>query len=418
VNNSNNITVVAYAVYPEIKSSEGIVNANWIAILEQRGVTVQLFSVFSGYDGAQNNRNELLVKQYNAAKKKKTLNGLLYKVKNKLHANEYDVPLHIAEWKNTQLPFFKKIARSNPSVVWARVLPLEGLSLPLEASKDIDFPLVININDPVVETNSYPFFSTLISKTQCWTFPSNAMAQEASELYHLPIERCFVLPHAMQSQKKKYEGPTASTSFLNILYTGTFYKSAFTKELQHGLVDFCASETAQKVSFTFILGQYDAESIRWLEETIPNVKILKNLDRSEVLEITKTADLVLVVDAATHTTLLKGKLAEAISFGVPILGISYKNAVMDKVLQRYGTACAYQDQKGDVFDKLTAQVNNLSQETWLNTFKENREEVIARFSEERLFQDTLLINKYASALHLAKQNNTALPEAPEVLQWP
>lgn len=415
---SYNIVVVAYAVCPEIKSSEGIVNANWIAVLEAGEISVQLFSVHTSAKELRNYKNHSLVKNYTEAKSKSFLPKVIFRIKNKLRSNVYGVSYHLDVWRKNQQPLFNAIVEKDNAVIWARLLPLEGLMLPLESSKTFDFPLVINVNDPVVEDGSYPFFSALISKTQCWTFPSFALASLTAAQYQLDITRCFVLPHAMMKQQMLYSKAAKITETLSVLYTGTFYKSAFTEELQRGLKAFCKSKAAASVSFTFILAQYDSQSIQWLEETIPNVKILKNLEREAVLKISSESDLMLVVDAATHTPLLKGKLAEAISLGMPVLGISYKESVMDSLLNAYGCYCAYQDEKGDVLSKLTLAIESLNNPTWQAGFEVSRMEVMDQFSEEEIRSRTKKITEFAAKRYQAQKNNLIVPEASLINTWP
>lgn len=418
MNKPYNIVVVAYAVYPEIKSSEGIVNTNWIEILEENKISVQLFSVLTSSNGLKNYENSSLVKNYAAAKNKNSLPNLIYRLKNKLHSNAYGVSYHLDVWRKKQFLLFNAVAKNNNSVIWARVLPLEGLIVLLESSKKIGFPLVINVNDPVVESKTNTFFSSLISKTQCWTFPSFALATLTAEQYELDIDRCFVVPHAMKKQQVLYSKANKNMDTLTVLYTGTFYKSAFTDELQRGLKEFCKSRAAANVSFTFILAQYDSRSIQWLEETIPDVKILKNVERKDVLKVIIESDLMLVVDVETHTPLLKGKLAEAISFGIPILGVSYENSVMDVVLNKYGCYCAYQNKTGDVLSKLTMAIESLNNSNWLASFEKYRMEVMAQFSEEEILSRTKKITDFAAKRFHAQKDKSVLPEAPHINNWP
>lgn len=421
------LIVIAYSFYPEIKSSEGIVNFNWVEILKERSSRVQLLSVFTTvfrneFDGDANWTSEIcaiLKNNYKNAKNPKGLEGLIYRLKNKLSSNIYNVPRYLIEWNKLQLPKLLDILKStNYTVVWIRVLPEMSLILPFETFKKTDFPLIINCNDPIIENEgAFPFFTTLIPKTQCWTFPSLALRNKIAKRYHLDKERCFVLPHAMQHQKYLYQRNTKNKK-IKIVYTGTFYKNAFTNEFQNSLLKFNTSEAAIHVEFTFVLAQYDVESIIWLEESLDNVKIIKKLPRKDVLILTQQADIVLVVTAEMHSDLLLGKFAEAISFGVPILGVSYKNSVTDIVLSEYGTPCAYQNIKGDVYSKLLSLIQNINSPSWLSNFYNNRETVMMKFSEEQILESTNAVSTFAANRFNAIQQGTVIPKPPQINNWP
>ena len=51
-----------------------------------------------------------------------------------------------------------------------------------------------------------------------------------AEKYNLDKERCFVIPHAYTPFNSCYTRKKGD--IIKILYTGTFYKSAFTKEFK------------------------------------------------------------------------------------------------------------------------------------------------------------------------------------------
>lgn len=421
------ILVVAYAIYPEIKSSEGIVNDNWIQVINNdlEVLYISLLSTIE-YDKVRNQwktvRSQKLQKNYLWAKNKFSLGGIWQRILNRVIKNKYRFPHHVFLWKNKQLPpLITFIKQQTNTVVWARVLPTHSLALLLEAYKKQPFPIVLNINDPIEKNrvNEYDLFIQLKNHIQCFTFPSWALAKQTATAHQLDISKCFVLPHAMAEQPVLYgDVPREKNAKVKIVYTGTFYKSAFTREFQEGLQRFMKSTLAKNVSFTWILSQYDAASIIWLQNAIPDVEILTKLDRNEVLKVVASADVMMVVDAESHKNLLKGKLAEAISFGIPILGISYKDAVIDKVLKQYGTPCAYQNEPGDVLKKLELVIKNTIDPEWVSQFKQQRTTVMQQFSGVSIAKNTYTINQFAKARFQSIQNGNDAVSSPFLDNWP
>ncbi|APY00730.1 glycosyltransferase family protein [Lacinutrix venerupis] len=394
------ILISAYAVYPEIASSEGVVNKNWIDIIKKNNVEHILFS---SQTSVLKKRNTYLRQIFSFYKSNRnSLKGILYLLLNKsfkifVNSNEVD-SLYQYLWLKFQKKSYNKIIKKD-IVVWVRVLPMFSV-LPV-INNLIKTPIIININDPLDLNNSRnnngeKILLNAIKETQCWTFPSYKLAMQIAEKYNLDKERCFVIPHAMQEQKVLYEKrDKPKTKKLKFVYTGTFYKSAFTKEFGDGLQKFYKTSKGKEIEFTFILSQYDNASIEWIKKTLPDAKILFKLSREEVLKIIRYVDCMLVVDAFTHQNLLKGKLIEAISFGIPILGISYKNAVMDNVLKEYGCLTGYQEIEDDIFNKLEQTYNNIKDDSWNKQFYIERKNVMQKISEDYIYKATIDISDYA-----------------------
>ncbi|MFD0962611.1 hypothetical protein [Pseudofulvibacter geojedonensis] len=424
------LIISAYAVYPEIASSEGIVNKNWIDVLEKNGVETKVISSHKTIHKSQVTKLSkylyFIYKYYKA--NKSSFIGVTYKILNKFFkrffGSEKVDSLYQFLWIKFQRNKLKPNLEISDQVIWSRVLPVFSL-LPIPQKENT--PLIININDPfsVKEDGEKLTEGKILTdykdQTQCWTFPSHRLAMYMAEKYKLDKNRCFVIPHAMANQNSLYKGgiKNQNNKKLKYIYTGTFYKSAFTEEFNSGLQRFCKTEAAKEIEFTFILSQYDDSSIQWLREAIPNVKILFKLSREEVLKITATADCVLVLDAITHQDLLKGKFAEAISFGVPIFGVTYQNSVMDSVIKEYGSLSGYQEIENDIFNKLEQTYKNLKDELWLKSFYIKRQEVIYKMSEEYIYQATLDISNYAYDRFLWKSGKIEVePKSPAQYNWP
>ncbi len=176
---------------------------------------------------------------------------------------------------------------------------------------------------------------------------------------------------------------------------------------------------SRNIEFTFILSQFDEASILWLKEAIPQVQIYTKLTRDKVIEITSGVDCVFVVDAHSHSNLLKGKLVEAISLGIPVLAVTYRESLMDKIVQEYGGVCGYQDIENDIFNKLSLVYQNLRNENWVNNFCKKRESVMFRMSEDVIFEKTKMISEFAKKRFLWENNKKNIkPTYPKNCNWP
>lgn len=382
------IIVSAFSIYPDFKSSEGIVNKNWIDIISKKKDTIYAVSlkrtlqVKGGKVKSVN--NSLITYLYKYSKSsKKSLIGVLYRVCNKLYCSLFkneNLTLVNALWVKRQNKKLNQLLKKPlQCVFYARVLPIYSLQPLLEIYKEQPIPFIVNLNDPICSVqseNSISFeeklFIETIDKAQCWTFPSKRLSDYFVSKYNIDKSRCFVIPHAMKEQKILFSETSRSKEKLKFIYTGTFYKSAFTKAFSNSLKEFNKLEIARDIEFTFILSQFDDASILWLKESIPEVRIVTNLPYKEVLKATSKVDCVLVVDSQAHCDLLKGKFVEAMSFGIPILAITYKNSVMDKVVLEYGCLSSYQDCKDDIFNKLILMRENLLNPLWIKNFCINR----------------------------------------------
>ena len=388
-----NYIISAFSIYPGDTSSEGIVNKNWIAVLMGNNRSTIIL----------NSSNQKFVNLLYRLSKNKQINifSLFYKVLNKLFVTVFKTTMHNFYWvKNQQKELLNEVNKG--IVVWARVLPLLSLKPVLEAYEKNNFPYIVNINDPLIigkksiEIVTEDERMLLLTKNtaQAWTFPSSKLLNYFSKLYGLDEDRCFVIPHAMKDNEVLYDRKSELKK-VKILYTGTFYKSAFTNELQDGLINFCKSELFDSVEFTFVLSQYDKKSIDWLKETIPGVNLKFKLKREEVISLIKVNDCMLVVDAENHQDLLKGKLAEAISFGIPIFAATFKDSIMDKVVMEYGGISAYHNVKSDIFCKLIDLVKNIQNENYFKDFYLKRKEVLTKLSEEKILEATEEISEFA-----------------------
>jgi hypothetical protein len=405
--NYRRIINVAYSFYPDLKSSEGIVNFNWQNILLKNSTEIVEISkkkyVDFSLDEKQffNNENRL----YELLKNKSSIGGIIYRILNKIFIRIYSKSdsLYYFLWTKKSYKVLEK-KYNNESVVWSRILPVASIKPILKYYSKNKFPFVVNVNDPIVAkslvkvekgklTIEEQIFLQTRDKAQAWTFPSLQLAILVAKKYNLDRERCFVIPHAYTPFPSYYKREKGS--IMKILYTGTFYKSAFTNEFKKALELFQETSFFEKVEFTFVLSQYDESSIQWLQETIPNVVLRYKLDRDEVLSLLKKSDVMLVVDAETHTELLKGKLIEAISFGIPVFAATYKRSVMDQVVLEYGCCPAYQDVLSDLHIKLIQMIKDLDNDDWLSSFYANREKVINKFSEKSIMDATYNVTEFA-----------------------
>jgi len=414
--------ISAFSIYPYDKSSEGIVNKNWIDILLKKDIDLKILT------SGGNNKNaiqKVLSYIYKMSKGARlTLPVFVYKTINKLCVKLFKKTLHNSLWvKFIEKQLLKNI--TGVEVVWVRVLPIISLTPIVRVYQKVKFPYIVNINDPLIigkddlHKISLEEKVLIATKTsaQAWTFPSLRLANCISSLYGLDKNRCFVIPHAMEENKTLYKRNSSSKK-VNILYTGTFYKSAFTDELQEGLKVFCSSELFENVNFTFVLSQYDDDSIQWLKKTIPKVCLKFKLDREEVVGLIKLHDCMLVVDAESHKDLLKGKLVEAISFGIPVFAATYKSSIMDKVVLEYGGVSSYQDHKGDVYSKLEGLIRSIQDESFFTEFYTQRKQVLFKISEENIFSMTKEISEFA----YNRFHNLNIEISPEKLKekynWP
>jgi cytochrome b involved in lipid metabolism len=431
-----NLIVCAHSIYPDSPSSEGIVNKNWFEIIKTKTDNIYLVSALT----IISKTNENLFITHNdwfssfilkvAFASKMSIKGLFYGILNKvLHVIRVlpnGLSLYYYSWaKYNSLKSFQILKKHSDIVIWTRITPTFSLLPILIKWEKITFPLIININDPIENNllNSASIEEKILYKTknkaQCWTFPSQQLANEIALKFDLDITRCFVIPHAMRSAKNIYYGNPNKKRKLNFLYTGTFYKSAFTTILKNDLIKFSKSELAKEVNFTFVLSQYNQNSIDWIKEAIPSAIIKTKLTREEVLQLNENADCMMIMDAISHKNLLKGKFIEAISHGLPVFAITYENSVMDKVTKEYGCSPAYQNTNDDVFFKLNELVYNLRKDDWCNVFFKKRTSVMNKISEDTIAEISMDIIEFAyNRYHWQQDLTKPEPKIKNNYSWP
>jgi glycosyltransferase involved in cell wall biosynthesis len=417
------LVICSYAMYPEVASSEGIVNSNWFAIMKgnhncyvisaTQSISVNKLNGKLSYFQYYNSKLSYFAGLQSKGK-------LLFRILNKIFFLLTKKQLQHFLWEKVQSRALKRIIQNDEKViVWTRILPLLSLKPVLNAYRATPFPIIININDPIesegCSVGRINYFKRLIPYTQCWTFPSTALANRTISKFNLDTTRCFVLPHAMEKRKNLYNGKNYSTEKLRFFYTGTFYKSAFSENLKKALIKFLNTNDSVQVEFVFILSQFDEESVVWLKNSIRNLKILKNLKREEVLLELANADCVLTLDGPTHGDLLKGKVMEAVSFGLPILGVTYPKSVMEKVVLQYGGIIAYHNNEADIYEKLVYATESIVDATWRESFFAKRKFVMENASATVIQKHSSLIMDFA----IKRFNNDIRQIAPpNIARWP
>ena len=402
------IIICAFSVHPDQKSSEAIVNGNWLNILSRNGLNIEVLSAFNNYFDLGGN-NEVISKLnlslflFNSSKQEKSVSRIFYSISNKIFMKLFTSQLTLQNylWVNYQGRILESRVKDK-NVVWARILPVLSLMPVLKAYSNKKFPFIVNVNDPIAlgkfdnhnMTYDQEIFILTRDKAQAWTFPSSKLADQFADDYNLDRSRCFVIPHSMKKVSALYKRDIKKKQ-LNFLYAGTFYKSAFTNEFKESLSKFAGLEISKLVQFTFVLSQYDNDSLAWLKSTIPNVEIKLKLERPVVLDLIKTSDCMFVIDSLLHANLLKGKLIEAISFGIPVFAATYENSVMDKVVKEYGGLSAYQDSEGDILYKMKSLIISIQSDKWLQNFYSQRNIVLDKISESTIVKSTEAVNEFA-----------------------
>ena len=423
------IITSTYSIHPDQKSSEAIVNKNWLDILAKKGRILYVISAFNNYlfkkekvrNLKKHNTSAFLFK---ISKQKKGFGNLAYKILNKFNKAVFGTNRTLLEsvWIKNQSKILNNTLTED-DVVWSRILPTLSIVPILNVYNKKPFPFIVNVNDPInasgfnknnLDRDQHLFLQTK-DIAQAWTFPSSKLADSMAINYNLDRQRCFVIPHAMRKVDNLYKR-NIDKETINFLYTGTFYKSAFTDEFKNSLIHFNTLEEAKKVNFTFVLSQFDKESIAWLKASIPNVILKFKIERVEVLELVKKSDCMFVVDSILHSELLKGKLIEALSFGVPVFGVTYPNSIMDKVVSNYGSISAYQNENDDILNKMKLFVANINNEDWLSTFYNQRTNVLDKISEDYIADATNLITTFAYQRFYKVQQETI--QVPKQLNWP
>ncbi|MFV8325997.1 hypothetical protein [Flavobacterium sp. ZS1P14] len=433
--NTYTIVVCSHSVYPHVRSSEGIVNRNWFDILSEKHGNMGLLSseksidIIKGKQLTNVDNNVLKAVYYWSKLSKNSAAGFLYRILNKISLKILNLPkessLYQIIWVKIQTKKILKITKIlENSIFWSRILPTFSILPILEVWNQKRIPFIININDPFLNNlEGYSYEEKILintrDKAQCWTFPSQRLSDLVANKYSLDMKRCFVIPHAMRKQDEIYNCNKQVKGKLKFVYTGTFYKSAFTDSFGIELDKFSSSKEMEKVEFIFILSQYDDFSLQWINKNIPNAKIYTKLYRDKVLEITINADCMFVIDSISHKDLLKGKLVEAISQGLPIFGVTYQNSVMDKVVKEYGGISSYQNVENDISDKLCNLVRNLEDRIWLSEFDEKRKNVMEKISEENIAKTTIEIAQYALDRFLWQEGKSQMePVTPKKCNWP
>ncbi|AMS26250.1 hypothetical protein AEM51_03670 [Bacteroidetes bacterium UKL13-3] len=428
------LLIDAFAVYPETKSSEGIVNANWIAIMQKSGRKVSVISAFTGMGAKEASKGSTLLKTlFNFSKKStRTLSGLTFRLLQKIllfQTGESNLFLRI--WRKHHHQSLTTFLDNNPdSVVWVRILPCYSLYTILSVWNRKPFAFIVNINDPIdvktLEDLTQPVPDwgdhQLLKQTrdcaQCWTFPSAKLATKISTLYGLDPDRCFVLPHVSRDSESLYSFPS-ETRNIRFIYSGTFYRSAFSKAVQEELRQFAQSSIGQKCDFRFLLSQYDDYSIEWLKSTFHQCTIQMGVTHEESLTFLRQSDCSLVFDGPLHSDLLKGKLTEAISDGIPIFAITAAQSSMDKLVLEYGGMTATPESRGDIEKKLVAVCEQFQQPAQQKVFYDKRKKVISQLSEQAIETKTNQLIEYAHKRFEWKiRHQSPEPSIPELVQWP
>ncbi len=193
------LVVCAFCVYPDYPSSEGIVNKNWIEILKKEKVELSIMSLKQTEIVTKTSSSILISNTFSnfIYKTLKSSNNsilnIFYRVANKILVKFLSPknPLTIFQrfWISQQSSRIKKFAYNEPDFVfWSRILPIESLVPFFEAYKKVKFPLVVNINDPILLQNNKKryqleedFLKGTATLAQCWTFPSSKLADYVSD---------------------------------------------------------------------------------------------------------------------------------------------------------------------------------------------------------------------------------------------
>ena len=429
-----NLLIDAFAVYPETKSSEGIVNSNWIAILNKSEKKVSVISAFKGL-GQDGQAEELaLIKTVFTLSKKsaKTFGGFTFRLLQKMVLfGTGESNLFIRMWRKQHAQSLSTYLDKNPfSLVWVRALPCHSLENILSIWQKKPFAFIVNINDPidvetleditksVPDTGDHRLLKRTHNCAQCWTFPSAKLATKISTLYGLDPKRCFVLPHASKDIDSKYSFPSEVRN-IRFIYSGTFYRSAFSKNVQEELRAFAQSSIGRKCDFLFLLSQYDNQSIEGLKSTFDKCTIKVGVTHEESLIHLQQSDCSIVIDGQMHSDLLKGKLTEAISFGIPILSITTANSAMDKLVVEYGGVSASPEHPGNIKEKLFAVCEQFQQPAQQKLFYDKRSEVISQLSEHLIQTKTNQLIEYAyKRFEWTINHQSPEPSIPELVQCP
>ena len=148
------LILIAYSVYPDYKSSEGIVNYNWINILLKYSNNIVQISQKKTIDFVHDKTLFFKVENYfyKAIKKQSLFRFLVYKLLDLLFCFfSKDSSLYNYLWVNKASQLLNKHYTSD-AVIWARILPTNSLDAILRLYSKKHFPFIVNINDPVINS--------------------------------------------------------------------------------------------------------------------------------------------------------------------------------------------------------------------------------------------------------------------------
>ncbi|WGK63803.1 hypothetical protein [Croceiramulus getboli] len=442
-NDFDYLIVLAYSIYPEISSSEGIVNRNWLEALDNTEISSLIFSKLTTNCVTRDPLGMIVISSREDKKlkvlaqlsknKKSVLANKIYKAANKIIQafSRHNLSLNEYAWGRFQSSRLKKIASATNGnyPIWMRVLP--GMSmLPIYmAIKHIDTPLLINFNDPfsledLNHSKAYKKYDSIViqmrDRIQCYTFPSWPLALRIASRYNLDLEQCFVIPHATDfNDYGNLTKPLESDRNIILSYAGTLYQSAFSEELSSAIAEHNGKIGTRFFELQFIISQYTSENLNWLKKNFSGLSIYKRLDRPDVLNKLKDSDIILIVESKDHKDLLKGKLVEAIALGKPIFCITSKASVTEKIALEYGGFVAYADEPETILEQLNLISKCLSDPKWVNEFNLKKERVREKLSNRNIAKKSLQILKFAADLYRWEKGILETrPDTPLLPRWP
>ncbi|MFA5205401.1 MAG: hypothetical protein WC708_13470 [Lentisphaeria bacterium] len=344
------------------------------------------------------------------------------------------MPVRMSMWTARASRHILAIQEANiqPLPVWARGTPPESFQAAILAYRRRPFPLIVNYNDPMphcllwgekigkltptLDRLQHRQNAFLAQYAQAFTFPSRRLAELMAAAAGLDRQRCFVVPH-LTLHPAPLQAPPLSPG-LWVIYAGSFYSSVFSDTVKAGLAKY--AQNGGVLRFLFVLKRPPPAIRLWIENTLPGAKVLTDLPPAAVTGLKQQAVAELVVDSARHAPLLRTKVAEAVRGQTCLLVLAPAETTTAEVATAGGGMVISPATVDTVVDGLRQAEQQLADPTFATTTNRQREQVAARFSENRVVTDSAAIIDYACRRFAWQQaGSTGVePEPPPIEAWP
>jgi hypothetical protein len=430
------LIVCAYSAIGSTRLAEAIVNDAWIRAMEKE-VGLKLLTSFKG-KMVRKVEGQEIVEQYSPSilsflskglrQPKYSLVGSFSRLTDRIRTRFLGLaPLEEELWaRKSSKAILEDYNSESLTVIWARALPPVSLQAVIMAYKKNQFPLVVNINDPIPSPlaegrligNNTPCLDRLhldymkqVGKmAQAFTFPSTGLLNLVADALQWDRKRCFVLPHLVPVEKACMEIKLQPNT---IVFAGTLYPSTFPATLQEAMILY--KKQGGKLNFLFILKNPRIDIKEWVIKNFGKHSLLLDLTPELTNLYISKSDAVLITETGEKNPLLRTKLVQAIRMGKKIIGCGPASSTSMQLVEKSGGKVI--DQKdprvvvADFFETEKCILENQWPDQKDLSFLKN-------FEPEIIIKNSKMIMDFARERFLWQIGNAEEPVIPEIINYP